>query len=475
MVEALARSTQTDPGMAAMFSLGVLSAAVSRRYALQTSRGINHLNLWVIVVAESGEGKSSVLGRLTEPLDLIQQAAQSASPDLPRPRIVPPSEPLSAIDRLLSDDDIIDGARPAPEVDPDEVLLRMQAEQERRYPGVPLNFATRDATPQAVAEMLGSQYMPILQASSEGGFSTWISANPGRATGDLATLNMAWDGSSQPAAARVGRDSRPIERACLSMIFAPQRDSFQVATAGRTGKLLRETGYLARCLYYFPESNIGRRRAPFEQLSPSAVEEYRACVWSLLGAGTERTETVRLLKLSGSASLLYDGFFNDLEPRLAPGGDLKTVSSWIERLRQSTLRIGGLLHLALHLGEANSTAVAKVTMENAIAIAQALLPHGLRALGAALPPLAAVIEAPKPPATTPSDSHTRVLAAARRRFPAAPFGARDIHRSLQTSHSAAAVTEALDRLVEQGVLVREQIGQHPRYRFAEPILSDSDT
>lgn len=139
MVEALGRSTQTDPGMAAVFSLGVLSAAVSRRYALQTPRGTNHLNLWVIVVAESGEGKSSVLSRLTEPLDLIQQAAQSASPDLPRPRIEPPSEPLSVIERLMSDDDIIDGPRPTPEIDATEVLRAMEAEQERRYRGVPLN------------------------------------------------------------------------------------------------------------------------------------------------------------------------------------------------------------------------------------------------------------------------------------------------------------------------------------------------
>ena len=68
-VVALAESTQTPPEMAGILSLGVLSAALQRKYVVQvTPDWIEPLCLYAIAVAPPAERKSAVINSLISPI-----------------------------------------------------------------------------------------------------------------------------------------------------------------------------------------------------------------------------------------------------------------------------------------------------------------------------------------------------------------------------------------------------------------------
>ena len=268
MVEAVARSTQTDPAMSAMVSLGLVSAAVARKAQVRrpSSSGADPLNLWVLVIAPSGENKSGVFRDLAKPLESVQTALEDrtlmvASPEVEYPSRQPDEEQrLSRYEKILRNvsGSSTTGAEDHAAGQTLEGVVRVLADaQQRSHPTEPVNFYLRDATPESIFDVMGRQRLGILQASPEGGFSSWIAGSSHRATGQLANLNLAWDGGNIRVN-RIARVTRPIHCASLTMVFAPQPDAFE--TAKRT-QLLRRSGYLPRFLVCFPSLRRGTRRA----------------------------------------------------------------------------------------------------------------------------------------------------------------------------------------------------------------------
>jgi hypothetical protein len=78
-VNALAESTQTPRAMAAVLSLGVLSAAFQSRYEAEiTTDWKEPLCLYLIAVASPGERKSAVMSALTAPVYEFEEAKREA-------------------------------------------------------------------------------------------------------------------------------------------------------------------------------------------------------------------------------------------------------------------------------------------------------------------------------------------------------------------------------------------------------------
>ncbi len=476
MVQAVARSTQTDEAMAAMLSLGFASAAIARKAVLERpSGGVDPLNLWVLVIAPSGENKSAVFNALVEPIEAVQtamEASQQPGTDTTPPD-GPDRQPRPALVRILEDDLFEDAPEdPARGVNLPEVVAGLRAEQDRRYPGVPLNFVTRDITPESVVQMMGDQWLGILQAAPEAGFTSLLGSSS-RATGHLANLNLAWDGGNLRVR-RVSRGSTTIHRASLTMVFSPQPDAFRVATAN---KLLRETGYLSRFLVCFPETRRGTRRAPFERIPESVLDRYRRNMWAMLALRGE-DDTTPTLTLTGSATAASHAFFNEIEPQLASGGELAEVSDWVEKLRLNALRIAGVLHVAQHAAPlGNSTfdqAVSGETMQAAIEICRWLIPHGQRAFGSLVPASPGV-----PPGREGTSGAVLEVILNRDYLRLGEFSARDVHRASQAQFEQAEdVATGLATLVETGVLAQRREGRRTLYRLnvdldAEPNDSDS--
>jgi len=74
MVLAVSAEAQTDPSMAAMFCLAFSSFTVAGSVEIASASGSRDpLPLWVVVVAESGEGKSRTFNPLIAPLQRLDR------------------------------------------------------------------------------------------------------------------------------------------------------------------------------------------------------------------------------------------------------------------------------------------------------------------------------------------------------------------------------------------------------------------
>jgi replicative DNA helicase len=196
MVSSLAESTQTDDAMSAMFALGLLSSTVARRVVVVDDAGRSDpLNLWVIVIAASGEGKSSTFNPLIEPIEsaLTLSAADSASPELfarhpsHEPRIPTRYERINESFQTHSSDE--PGSPRLIWVTPEALrnAMWLGLDAVNAHP----DFIARDATPEALVEQIATQSMGVLQASPEGGFASWIAASGPRAVNQMSNLNLA--------------------------------------------------------------------------------------------------------------------------------------------------------------------------------------------------------------------------------------------------------------------------------------------
>jgi replicative DNA helicase len=389
MVEAVALSTQTDVSMSAMVSLAVLSATVARKAVVRESSGrTTPLNLWVLAILEPSEGKTPAFRHLMAPLEVVQRRLERPGPGTaatPAPAVEPPRP--TAWERLLWDDEFENPARSeAPQITLDEALTILRDQQDARHPGVPAQFLTRDVTPAALVDLMANQCLGIAQMSAEGGFAAWISTVGSRGLNDLATLNLAWDGE----AIRAGRRAQPIppsHRSALTVGVAVQPSALRQVLSNPQ---FRGVGYLARFLYCYPEPHRGRTHAPFMPVPDTVAFSYTANVWAMLALpcdrrGRDGVEEPFEIPMSPEAQRLWDDWYNELEPLRAPNAPLDSVADWIEKLRQNTVRIAGVLHLSRYAGprgqDAYDIPVSDETMASAIEIGRYLIPFGQRAMG----------------------------------------------------------------------------------------------
>lgn len=385
MVRAVSVEAQTDPAMAAMFCLGFSAFTVGRNVQLAGASGPGDpLALWVVVIAESGEGKSRTFSPLIAPLARLDRALRGAAAE---PEPVHASDIAvgpTAWERLMSRDLIDDAdreteqpARRAPWATHDAVLAVLVAEQAARFPNAPLRFLQRSVTPEALVEVIANQAPGVVQASPEAQFFTHVASGGPKAVASLANYNSMWSGEDIQQA-RIGRTASSAIRPVLTLVVAPQPEAFAEICSGRLGRLIERTGFLMRCWFCHPRSNIGRR-APRSQPIPDdvrlAYEENLRAMFATANTNVLQPHTLRL-----ESHREWEAFFTDVERRRARGGDLHRLAGWATRVRQGTARIAGMLHVAQHAGEFREETfrrpVSRETFERAIEIGRWQLEHG---------------------------------------------------------------------------------------------------
>jgi uncharacterized protein DUF3987 len=78
-IDAVAVSTETPRGLAAMMEIGTIAAAVQRKYEVEVEPGYSEpLSLWVLPILPSGHRKTAVVNAVTDPL-LRWEAEQIAT------------------------------------------------------------------------------------------------------------------------------------------------------------------------------------------------------------------------------------------------------------------------------------------------------------------------------------------------------------------------------------------------------------
>jgi len=471
MVLAVAANAQTEPAMAAMFCLGFSSFTVARNVQIMDSSGATDaLALWIVVIAESTGGKSRTFRPLVEPLLNLDRMLRGR-PVRPDPPAPPPEARTSrtAYARLLDDSDPWDteastaAPDPAPWATAQHVHDQIAAAQAALHPGHPLRFYARRITPEALTNQMDTQIMGILQASPEGQFFTHIAGGGPRAVGALANFNSMWDGEPIHED-RVGSLPGSPDRPVLTLVVAPQPAALQEVRRGNLGRLVEHTGFLLRCLLYQAPSNVGQLQPRSQLVDERTRILYAENLRAMLSVGAASAAPPTPRTLTPTSYVAWDAFFTEVERRRGPGGNLHDVAGWAARVRQSTARIAGVLHVATYAATERTACLARPvsedTFERAIRIGRWLLDHGHRVVTHAAhenrvdaPPPRHLLEIVRTIVAVGGaweGQAAELLAAIRRAAPDAqlPAQANQLSRILRDAHSNGTLTTSFGMVLE---------------------------
>ena len=363
MVTAIAESLQVPPDMPATAALGVVSACIQGKFAVQVKPDWKEqANLYILVIARPSERKSPVLQILTAPL-----YAYSKEQNFLRG---------PAIQEYQTKRKIIEGAiesltaRASKKGDVGYFeISEKQRELENLKPVHPVRLIADDVTPEKLVSLMAANDGKMAVISAEGGLFDILAG--------LYSLNVnidpflkAYTGDSIQID-RQGRPSETIDNPALTMLLMIQPSVLEKII--ENGKF-NGRGLTARFLYSYPMSMIGKgRKFETDPIGEDNKEVYESLLYSLLKIPLGAQP--RILTLSKEAYILFSDWFYWIEDRF--NNEFYKVESWAGKLAGNTARIAGVLHCCQHQERGADYPISGKAMQDAIEIAKYFVDHAL--------------------------------------------------------------------------------------------------
>lgn len=366
MVRSIAEATQTDPGMAGTIALGALSAAAGGYVEVEPRPNYREpVQLWTVPIALPGERKSSVCEAMVSPLrEVERELTQAAAVDIEQQRI------RKDVAERAAEKARKDAGNADHEGRAEKLSAAMSAAAESKaieVPAVPRIIAD-DATPEAMTSLLAEQNGSLAIISPEGGVFTAIAGRYDKAS-DLSPWLKAHAGDPIRVD-RKGRETEFIPRPALTMAIMIQPGMLAAAGQNRS---FHDSGLLARFLFAWPTSMVGRRNVDPEPLRDDARAAYGRMLVNLAKTLRARND-VLVLTLEPTADQARLEFAHRIEGRLADGADLAHIRSWASKIVGASVRISGLLHVA----QSETEEITGHEMRDAITLAEYFIGHALR-------------------------------------------------------------------------------------------------
>jgi hypothetical protein len=200
----------------------------------------------------------------------------------------------------------------------------------------------------------------------------------------ISTLSDFWDGKSvQINTAGEGFTALRGRRLAFHLMIQPVLAGRLLGNAEAQGQ-----GFLSRLLVAQPESLAGTRFVVPEERDNSAyqreVAAYRDRLGQIIAAPMTTLEGTnvlqpRALPLSAQATAMWWAFYNGIEARLGPDGDLNQVKGFVGKLPEQAARIAAVLAV-FHNGQGLADINAKM-MARGIALAEFYLSEAVRLFG----------------------------------------------------------------------------------------------
>ncbi len=369
---ALAQATETPEALSVMTILGVLSAVLMQRVVISPKpTWFEPINIYTLIALPPANHKSFILNSCTQPLlDWEEAQRQQLSTEIKRKR----SERKNQEKR-------IEALRAKAKSELEQLQLAEQATELEmnltEVPVVPLLFIN-DATPESLSMVVQEQGGKLGIFSDEGGILETLAGLYSHGTANIDILLKGIDGG----AVRVRRKDRSLSlNPYLTVVLAVQpavihRLAEKTAFAGN--------GALERFLYVIPQSRLGYRSHNTPPVPASVQHAYHQQIMALLqqftvADGTKSTATKTVLTLTDSAVAVWKSYQADMETQLRPEGKFSSCLGWAGKMPGFALRLVGLLHIAEY--GAAPLLLSEATMQNALALSQALGDHALAAFG----------------------------------------------------------------------------------------------
>lgn len=378
-VSELAEAAQVPVDMPAVLALAAVAAGLQRRVAVEVKAGyIEPLCIFVAVVLEPGNRKSTALSAITEP---IKQWERSEGERLGGSIEKAKTERAIKTKRKTKlERDASEAKTHGDAADWADQAARIASELAMTPPPAYPRVLADDTTPEQLARVMAEQGERLAIFSAEGGIFETMG---GRYASGVPNLDVFLKGHAGDWL-RIDRRSDlggPVmmDSPALTMALAVQPDVLR-ALVDKPGFFGR--GLLARFLYALPASPLGRRKLDAAPVSERARREYHECIGRLVSLQSVAGKEPTRLTLSAEAAARWRALSERLEPRLGGGGDLSHVAGWAAKAAGAAARIAGLLH-GVRCAAADGPVEGEIagdTMRAAIGIVEEyFLPHALAA------------------------------------------------------------------------------------------------
>lgn len=444
----LAEALQVPVCMVGMFALSVVSAAVAGKVKVLVKEGyLEPVNIWTLTIAAPGERKTAVYLAATAPLSAYEseEAARLA------PQIAEEQSRRKILEATLQQ---AEGAAAKANAAECANLVEKAAEAARALASFRVSTAprlmTEDCTPERLGSLMCENDGRIAILTDEAGLFDMMGGKYSGNTPNLDNYLKGHAGSNL----RIDRGSRPSEyipRPALTIGAMAQPEAVR-ALNGHA--MFRGRGLLARFAYSMPVSLLGTRKTDTAAVPPLVLATYEAKIRALLrlecGTDTAGNLEPALVRLTPDAYKCWKTFSSWVEPQLAVGGALGTLTDWAGKLPGAVARYAAVLHMATHADDRRvpwRTPISRATMVAAIGIGEYLIPHA-RATFAQMGADAA-------------NEHARYILAWITRAPRESFTRTEILRDVRgTVTSAEDLNAALALLIEHGY-IREKPKRKP--------------
>lgn len=367
----------TDAPLSAVASvmLGVMSIVSHQRFSVEKKRNLTSpLTLWMLVLQDSGERKSTVLNAALEGTRHYVRARSRDFEIHKRQREVMHEVWTSSLKKMKRDAERL-GDDPK---ELSEVMKRIEHHLDRE-PKLPIQ--TRPLLEDATSEAL------VRSMVEAGGSATAIVTDEmtrilrGRVLRDLGFLCKTYDGS-QVQVDRVDFGTITLERPLVSLLLMGQTEIFDEIMK-RSGKEWSSSGFLPRFLITKALPRAGSRFIveSSDQFQIDSMWFAGRCQELLAEADegfTKERAMNEVLRFSPSAQKFWVEYYNRVEMRMRPGQDYSRVKEFSSRLADKAARIAALLHI---FNEERDENISQGEVECAIDIAEWFAKQYIKNLG----------------------------------------------------------------------------------------------
>ena len=371
-VSATAEATQTPSDLAGLLALAVCAGAVARRVEIEAGRGYKEpLNLYVAVLLDPANRKSSVFRSATAPLRAIERDLIKAKG---------PEIAMAKTERRMSEAKLKKLEAKAADGDSgwrQEALALAERLDLEPLPVMP-RLLLDDTTAEAVEMQLAAQGGRLVVAGAEGGLFDIMG---GRYASGSANLDAFLKGHAGDdlRVDRVTRESVIVDRICLTLAYAVQPEVLRGMVSKRA---FRGRGLIGRFMYAMPASPLGSRLIDPEPVPEAVVQGYGNVVLRLWGI-PEGSKGPSVLIMSPLAAVLFKSWATEVETMLGDDGRLATFRDWGGKLVGLTARLAGVIHLVSVIDAPDPVAVpiGADVIKSAIVLARWAIDHAEAAIG----------------------------------------------------------------------------------------------
>lgn len=342
---------QAPVAMVATSALSALSMAAQGLHDVKRAERLTGpIGLFTLVIADSGERKTTCDEFFMPAIRAWERAQEEANrPDLEAYEATIDSWSAEREGLLSTIKQNTKGGKPSDKEK--RALVELQSSKPTP-PKVP-RLIYSDVTPEELGYQLATRWPSASISSSEGGAVLGSHGMSGdSAMRNMARLNDLWSGQEIQSDRRTV-DSWKVRGARLTVGLQVQESTLR-AFFDKSAGLARGTGFLARFLVAWPESTQGRRMFRDAPGNWPKLAAYHQRIERILNVpmpiDADGTLTPTLMPLSVEAKTAWVEYHDEVERRLAVGGEYADVRDVASKSADNAARLAALFHVFEHGG-----------------------------------------------------------------------------------------------------------------------------